>query len=71
MYRELLEKSPLLALPIFALFIFIAVFVMIVLRTYAKKSAAYAHTAALPLERDDVRLDAARAQPLDRGDDHV
>jgi cbb3-type cytochrome oxidase subunit 3 len=60
MYRQLLEKSPLLALPLISLVLFLACFVVIVVRTYARRSEAYAKTAGLPLE-DDTR----------KGEDHV
>jgi hypothetical protein len=60
MYRQLLEKSPLLALPLLSLVLFLVCFVAIVIRTYARRSEAYVKTAGLPLE-DDVR----------KGDDHV
>ncbi len=53
MYRQLLEKSPLLVLPLFALLVFVAVFLAIVLRTYARKHEAYAREASLPLADDD------------------
>jgi hypothetical protein len=52
MYRQLLEHSPLLVLPIVALFLFIAVFCGIVLRTYGRKAESYAKDAGLPLEGD-------------------
>src|SRR5205085_1802975 len=45
MYRQLLEKSPLLALPLLSLFLFLVCFVAIVIRTYARRSDAYAQTA--------------------------
>jgi cbb3-type cytochrome oxidase subunit 3 len=53
MYRMLLEKSPLLALPLVALFIFIGVFALIVLRTYGRRAETYAPAEALPLADDD------------------
>lgn len=52
MYRQLLEKSPLLALPLLSLVLFLLCFVAIVIRTYARRSEAYSKTAALPLEDD-------------------
>jgi cbb3-type cytochrome oxidase subunit 3 len=59
MYRQLLEKSPLLALPLLSLVLFLVCFVAIVARTYMRRSDAYAKTAGLPLEDDR------------KGDDHV
>ena len=50
MYRQLLEHSPLLAYPLVALVVFLAVFVAVVFRTFAAKPEAYAKAAALPLE---------------------
>jgi hypothetical protein len=48
--------SPLLALPLLALFLFVAVFAAWVIRTYAKRPEAYAEVAALPLCDDDARI---------------
>jgi hypothetical protein len=55
MHMELLSHSPLLALPLAALLIFFAVFVIVVARTMAKRSPHYARDAALPLEEEDSR----------------
>jgi hypothetical protein len=49
-YKDLLAQSPLLALPLAALLIFVAVFIVVVLRTMARGSHEYARAAALPLE---------------------
>jgi cbb3-type cytochrome oxidase subunit 3 len=54
MFRQLLEHSPLLTFPLIALVLFVAVFLAVVIHTFAKKSDAYAAEAALPLE-DDTR----------------
>jgi cbb3-type cytochrome oxidase subunit 3 len=51
-HKQLLTQSPLLALPLFALLLFLAVFALWVLRTYARRAEAYAKVAALPLESD-------------------
>jgi cbb3-type cytochrome oxidase subunit 3 len=49
MKSELLAKSPLLALPLVALFMFIAIFGAIFVLTMRKKAAAYEPCARLPL----------------------
>jgi cbb3-type cytochrome oxidase subunit 3 len=49
-YRDLLAQSPLLALPLAALLIFVAVFVFVLLRTMARGSHEYSKAAALPFE---------------------
>jgi cbb3-type cytochrome oxidase subunit 3 len=51
-----IAQSPLLLLPLFALFLFLTVFAAWVFRTYAKRPEAYAEIAALPLFDDDMRL---------------
>ena len=52
MYKDLLAQSPLLALPLAALLIFVFVFAAVVVRTMWRRSHEYARAAALPLERD-------------------
>jgi hypothetical protein len=52
-YRDLLAHSPLLALPLVALFIFFFVFVAIIARTMAKRAPAYAPAADLPLREEN------------------
>ena len=52
MKQQALLQSPLLALSMLGLFIFLGVFVLWVLRTYAKRAEAYAEVAALPLADD-------------------
>ncbi len=57
MKSELLAKSPLLGLPLLALFLFLAVFFGALLVTMKRGSAAYAPLERLPLDdepRDDV-----------------
>jgi len=57
MYSKLFALSThLLALPIVALLLFVAVFALIVIQTMRKKPAEYAHVASLPLgrEKDDA-----------------
>ncbi len=53
MYKDLLAHTPLLALPIFAMFVFLAVFVVVVLRTLTGRRHVYDAVAALPLEKTD------------------
>lgn len=50
--RELLQFSPLLYLPLVALFLFLGVFVAIIVRTYGSRAEAYAKQAGLPLAND-------------------
>jgi cbb3-type cytochrome oxidase subunit 3 len=48
-----IAQSPLLILPLVALFLFLFVFAAWVIRTYGKRPEAYAEIAALPLCDDD------------------
>jgi hypothetical protein len=50
---ELLSKSPLLALPLVALFLFLAIFLGIFVLTMRKKAPAYDPVARLPLDGED------------------
>ena len=52
MKSELLATSPLLALPMFALFLFLAIFSVVVVMTMKKKAPAYDPVARLPMEGD-------------------
>jgi hypothetical protein len=52
MYKDLLAHSPLLALPIAALLIFLAVFLAVCVRAMTRKPRDYAPAANLPLEED-------------------
>ena len=52
MYKDFLAHSPLLALPIAALFVFLGVFVVVVTRTMARRAPAYARLATLPLREE-------------------
>ena len=52
MKTELLAKSPLLALPLFALFFFLVVFVTVVVVTLRRRAPTYDPIARLPLEDD-------------------
>jgi cbb3-type cytochrome oxidase subunit 3 len=49
---ELLARSPLLALPLIALFIFLTVFAVMFFLTMRKRSAAYDPLARMPLDDD-------------------
>ena len=53
MKSELLSKSPLLALPLIALFLFIAVFIGVFVVTMKKRAPAYDPLARMPLEDDE------------------
>jgi hypothetical protein len=57
MYRQLLTHTPLLALPIGALFVFIVVWVAVVARALTRSRAETAHAAALPLDATEERHD--------------
>lgn len=50
MKSELLAKSPMLALPLVALFLFLAVFAVILIVTMKKRAPAYDPLARLPLD---------------------
>ena len=52
MKSELLAKSPMLVLPLLALFLFIAVFVAMFIVTMKKRAPAYDPLARMPLEDD-------------------
>lgn len=52
MYKDLLSHSPLLALPLAALFVFLGVFIIVVLRTLTTRAPSYARVAELPLEEE-------------------
>ncbi len=49
MHRELLSQSPLLILPIVAMFVFIAVFIAVLVRTMSKRASDYDAIAGSPL----------------------
>lgn len=52
MKSELLAKSPMLALPLMALFIFMAVFAAMFFLTMKKRALAYDAVARMPLDDD-------------------
>lgn len=51
-----IAHSPLLALPLVSLFLFLLVFAAWVIRTYGKRPEAYTEIAALPLCDDEARI---------------
>lgn len=53
MKSELLSKSPMLALPLVALFLFLGIFLGILVITMRKKAPAYDPIARLPLDGED------------------
>lgn len=52
MKQQMLLQSPLLALPILALVLFLGVFVAVLVRTYMRRPSAYDPVARRPLEDD-------------------
>ena len=62
----LLAKSPLLALPLVALFLFVAVFVAMFIVTMKKRATSYEPLARLPFEDEDLsdREEAQEGAPL-------
>lgn len=55
MYKDLLAQSPLLVLPIVAMFMFLAVWVVASIRAMTRSRAEVEEAARLPLEDDDER----------------
>jgi len=55
MKAEFLAKSPLLALPLAALFLFLAVFLTVVLLTMRRRALVYEPLARLPLDDGEER----------------
>ena len=52
MHKELLSHTPLLALPIFAMFVFLAVFLAVCAITLTRRRRAYDQVANLAIEDD-------------------
>ncbi|NVL67908.1 CcoQ/FixQ family Cbb3-type cytochrome c oxidase assembly chaperone [Escherichia coli] len=52
MLRELVTRSPLLVVPLSALFLFLSVFVGALIRTYGRKASAFDAVARLPLDEE-------------------
>lgn len=61
MKSELLARSPMLALPLVALFLFIAVFVGVFFITMKKRAPAYDPMARMPLDDEDHHDNATGA----------
>jgi hypothetical protein len=57
MHRELLAQSPLLLLPLVAMFVFIAVWVVAAIRVMTRSQADLEEAARMPLELDQVGVD--------------
>ncbi len=55
MHRELLAQSPLLMLPLGAMFLFLAVWVATAVRALTRSRTEMDEAARLPLEDDDER----------------
>ena len=55
MYREFFAHSPLLALPMLSLVIFITVFTLVIVRTMRGERARDAAISTLPLDGGEVR----------------
>ncbi len=54
MLRELVSKSPILAVPLGALFLFLTVFVGPRIRTYGRKASAFDDVARLPIDEEST-----------------
>ena len=52
MLRELVTRSPILSVPLFALFLFLTVFVENLIRTYGRRTSFYNEVARLPIDED-------------------
>ena len=65
MKSELLSKSPLLVLPLVALFVFLAVFAVMFILTMRKRAPAYDPLARMPLDDgdDEIALDSDASEP--------
>ena len=55
MYKDLLAQTPLIALPLTALFIFLGVFIVVVLRATTRARHEVAYAASLPLVEEEGR----------------
>jgi hypothetical protein len=53
MKSEFLAQSPLLFLPLFAFFLFLAVFMTVVITTMSRKARAYEPVERLPIDGDE------------------
>jgi hypothetical protein len=52
MLRDLVTRSPILTIPLAALFLFLTVFVGNLIRTYGRRASDYDAVARLPIEED-------------------
>ena len=59
MLRELVTRSPILTLPLFALFLFLTVFVGNLIRTYGRRASFYDEVARLPIDEDSPEQEAS------------
>jgi hypothetical protein len=53
MYRELLQHTTLMHLPLAAMFVFLTIFVAVVARTFSRRAAEFEPLARAPLSSDD------------------
>ena len=60
-----IAQSPLLALPLLALFLFLVVFTAWIIRIYAKRPEAYSDVASLPLFDDESPIVHSRHNPTE------
>lgn len=54
MLRDVLAQSPLLALPLTVLFLFLSVFLGAIVRAYGARAGTFDNVASLPLANDDA-----------------
>ena len=66
MHRDLLAQSPLLVLPMIAMFLFIAVWVVAAIRVMTRSRQEMDEAALLPLERSPATV-TERPLPTKRG----
>lgn len=52
MLRELVTRSPILALPLGVLFLYLGIFAVALVRTYGRRASAYDAIARLPLDEE-------------------
>jgi len=55
MLRDLVTRSPILSVPLFALFLFLTVFIGNLIRTYGRRASFYDDVARLPIDSDEDR----------------
>lgn len=59
-YIEFFQRSPLLIFPLIGLALFIAVFTVVLFRTFGKRGRALQAHASLPLEADTASLEEVK-----------